>query len=132
MPRPEVEILREGYEAFNRREWEALFQEAAPDFELITADRGPVPGTYRGVQEARRVLEDLFEPFEEVSAEPQEHRTAPDGRIVTLLVMRFRPHGSTAFVENRIAHVWTFRNGAAVRLHVFPEREKALEAAGLA
>ena len=73
----------------------------------------------------------LFTPFEDVSAEPEEYRPAPDGRIVALLIMRFRPHGSTALVENRIAHVWTFRDGAVTRLHVFPEREKALEAAGL-
>ena len=79
-----------------------------------------------------QVMEDLFEPFEEVSAEPEEFLPASGDRIVALVIMRFRPHGTAAFVENRIAHVWTFRDGAVTRMHVFPEREKALEAAGLA
>jgi hypothetical protein len=33
-------------------------------------------------------------------------------------------------VENRIGHLWTMRDGTAVRLQIFPEREKALEALG--
>jgi ketosteroid isomerase-like protein len=127
----EIEILRAGYEAFNRREWASLFSSAAPDFELITSDRAMNAGTYQGTAAAQQVLEDLFAPFEQVWAELEEFLIAPDGRIVTLLIMRFRPHGSSAFVENRIAHVWTFRDGAVTRMHIFPERERALEAAGL-
>ncbi len=131
MLQSEIEVLRAGYEAFNRRDWDALFEAAAPDFELVTADRAPNPGTYRGPAEAKRVLGDLFEPFEEVSAQPVEYLPTSGDRIVVLLVMRFRPHGSTAVVENRIAHLWTFREGAALRLQVFPEREAGLAAAGL-
>jgi len=126
-----IDILRAGYEAFNRRDWAAMFQAAAPDFEMITAARVTNPGTYHGTDAAMQVMEDLFEPFEEVSAEPEEFLTASGDRIVTLVIMRFRPYGTTAFVENRIAHVWTFRDGAVTRMHVFPERENALEAVGL-
>ena len=77
------------------------------------------------------MFDELFEPFAEVRAEIEDFLIASDGRIVTLLTMRFRPHGSSAFVENRIAHVWTFRDGAVTRMQVFPEREEGLEAAGL-
>jgi ketosteroid isomerase-like protein len=48
-----------------------------------------------------------------------------------LLHVRLRPHESTALVENRIGHLWTFRDGKALRLEIFPEREKALEAIGM-
>jgi ketosteroid isomerase-like protein len=34
-------------------------------------------------------------------------------------------------VENRIGHLWTRRDGRFVRLEVFPQREKALEAIGM-
>jgi uncharacterized protein len=128
--REDIEMLRTGYEAFSRGDWEAVFRQAPPDFELLTADRIVNPGTYRGPEAARRFFEDLFEPFEEVVVEPQEFFERGD-RILVLVVVRSRPRGSSAVVENRIAHVWTLRDGQAVRFQIFPERERALEAVGL-
>lgn len=125
-----IETLHAGYEAFNLGDWEAVFQAAPPDFELVTADRVTSPGTYRGREEARRFFEDLFEPFEEVVIEPEEFLESGD-RIVVLLVVRSRPRGSSAVVANRIGHLWTVRDSEIVRLQIFPERDKALEAAGL-
>jgi hypothetical protein len=34
-------------------------------------------------------------------------------------------------VENRIGALWTMRDGKPSRLEMYPQREKALEAAGL-
>jgi hypothetical protein len=34
-------------------------------------------------------------------------------------------------IENRIGHVWTFSDGKALRLEIYPEREKALERIGM-
>ena len=130
MSQAEIETLRTGYEAFNRGDWNALFELGPPDFELQTAERAISPGTYRGRDEARRFFEDLFEPFEEVVVEPQKF-VESGNLIVVLVVVRSRPIGSSAVVENRIGHLWTIRDGQIVRLQVFPEREKALEAAGL-
>jgi ketosteroid isomerase-like protein len=88
------------------------------------------PGTYRGFDEIRRFFDDLFEPFEEITVEPQKFFDRGD-RIAVLLKVRSRPRGSSAAIENRIGHLWTMRDGKAVRLEIFPEREKALEAIGL-
>jgi ketosteroid isomerase-like protein len=130
MSRANIEMLRAGYEAFNRGERETVFEAASADFELVTADRVTNPGTYRGPEEALRFFEDLFAPFEEVVSEPEEFFENGD-LIVTLVVVRSRPRGSTAVVENRIAHLWTVRGGKVDRLQVFPERRRAMEAAGL-
>ena len=130
MSQAEIEMLRGGYEAFNRGDWDAATRLAHPEFELQTADRAVSPGTYRGANAARRFFEDLFEPFEEVIIEPQEFYERGD-QIVVFLLARFRPIGSSAFVENRIGHLWTMREGKVARLAVFPKREDALEAAGL-
>jgi uncharacterized protein len=126
-----VETLQAGYEAFNRGDWQAVFEMGPPDFELETADRVIHAGTYRGREEARRFFEDLFEPFEQVAVEPEEFLENGD-LIVVLVTVRSRPTGSSAVVENRIGHLWTVRDGAVVRLQIFPERDKAVEAAGLA
>ena len=129
MPEATIETLRAGYDAFNRGDWEAVFQAASPDFELQTADRAPSPGIYRG-REAMRFFEDLFEPFEEVMVEPEQFLENGD-LIVVLVRVRSRPRGSSAVVDNRIAHLWTVQDGAIVRLQVFPDRSEALQAAGL-
>jgi ketosteroid isomerase-like protein len=130
MSRADIETLRLGYEAFRRGDWDTPFEMSHPDIELKTADRVTNPGTYRGPQAIRRFFEDLFEPFEEVWVEPEEFFDRGD-RIVAFVLVRSRPKGSTAVVENRIGHLWTVRRGKVVRLEIFPEREKALEAAGL-
>ena len=55
MSRADLEILRAGYEAFNRGDWDFVFRYASPDFELRTADRVTNPGTYRGLEEAKAI-----------------------------------------------------------------------------
>jgi len=130
MSQEAVETLQVAYEAFNRRDWDAAFRAAHRDFELETADRVISPGTYRGTDGTRRFFEDLFEPFEEVVVEPQEFFERGD-EVVVFILVRSRPRGSSAVVENRIAHLWTMRDAKVLRLQIFPEREKALEAAGL-
>jgi ketosteroid isomerase-like protein len=130
MSQADIETLRVGYEAVSRGDWDAATRFAHPEFELRTADRVPNPGTYRGPEEVRRFFEDLFEPFEEVVVEPEEFFERAD-QIVVFVLTRFRPTGSSAVVENRIGHLWTMREGKAMRLEIFPRREDALEAAGL-
>ena len=128
MSQADIETLRLGYEAFNRGDWDAATRFAHPEFELQTADRVVNPGTYRGAEAARRFFEDLFDPFEEVVVEPEEFHERGN-QIVVFVAARLRPAGSSAFVENRIGHLWTLRDGKFARLAVFPRREDALEAA---
>ena len=122
-----IERLRVGYDAFNRGDWDTMLAMAHPDFELVTADRVTNPGTYRGPEEVKRFFDDLFAPFEEVLTEPEEFHDRGD-QIVVFVRTRSRPKGSTAIVDNRIAHLWTVADGEVVRLQVFPSRDEALEA----
>jgi ketosteroid isomerase-like protein len=130
MSQADIETLRLGYEAFSRGDWDTPTRFAHPEFELQTADRAVNRGTYRGLEEVMRFFEDLFEPFEEVTVDPEEFFERGD-QIAVFVLVRLRPAGSNALVENRIGHLWTMREGKATRLQVFPRREEALEAAGL-
>ena len=130
MSEADIETLRAGYEAVSRGDWDEVLGQAHPEFELQTADRFTSPGIYRGADEARRFFDDLFDPFDEVDIEPEEFFENGD-RIAVYLVVRSRPKGSSAVIENRVGHLWTMRDGKAVRLEIYPEREKALEAAGI-
>jgi ketosteroid isomerase-like protein len=130
MPEPDFETLRPAYEAISRGDWDAVFRDVHPDFELRTPDRGLAAGTVRGREQASRAFADFFEPYEEVVVEPQDFFERGD-RIVVFFLLRSRPRGSRATVEIRAAHVWTMRDGKPARCEIFPVREQALEAAGL-
>jgi ketosteroid isomerase-like protein len=130
MSQENVEFVCATYEAANRGDWDGFFAGVDPNVELKAPDRMMRAETYRGTEEVRRFLEDLLEPFEEVVVQPEEFFDAGD-RLVVFLLLRSRPNGSSAVIEIRIGHLWTMRDGKAVRLEIFPEREEALEAAGL-
>jgi ketosteroid isomerase-like protein len=130
MSQADIEELRARYEAISRGDRGAGFRDVHPGFTLKTGEQVPNAGTYLGSDEATRFVEDLWEPFEEVTMEPQEFFERGD-QIVVLLVVRARHKGSDAVVENRIGALWTMRDGKPLRLEMYPKREQALEAAGL-
>ena len=124
------EALRARYKATSKDNLGAVFADVHPDFELKTADRVPGAGTYRGAAAATKFFEDLVEPFEEVGYEPQQLFERGD-QIVVFLIVRFKPRGSSALVENNVGALWTIRDGKPVRCEMYPQREQALEAAGM-
>jgi ketosteroid isomerase-like protein len=130
MSQADIEDLRARYEAISRGDRGAGFRDVQPGFTLKTGEQVPNAGTYLGAEAATRFVEDLWEPFEEVTMEPQEFFERGD-QIVVLLVVRARHKGSSAVVENRIGALWTMREGKPLRLEMYPKREQALEAAGL-
>jgi ketosteroid isomerase-like protein len=127
MSQSDIETLRARYEAVSRGDRAALCRDVHPGFTLRTPERGPNAGTYLGSEEATRFMEDFWEPFDEVIVEPQEFVERGD-RIVVLLLARQRPKGSSAFVEARVAMLWTMQNGKPIRGEIYSQREKALEA----
>ena len=126
MSQEDRETLRLVYEAYNRGDWTGALSRMDRDIEWKTTRTG----RHRGHEEVRRFMEDMREPFEEVMVEPDEWFDHGD-RIVVFLRIRARPRGSDAVAENRVGHLWTMRNGKAIRCETFPRREDALEAAGL-
>ncbi len=130
MSQADIDTLRYAYEAINRGDWDSAFRATHPDFELKAPDRMMRAGTYRGSVAARQFFEDLLEAFEEVVVQPEKFLESGE-RIVVFVSLRSRPSGSSAAMEIRIAHIWTMRDGKAVQLEIFPEREEALQAVGL-
>jgi len=130
MSQENLEIVRRVYDALNHSDWDAAFEAAKPDVELVPPDRSPASAPVRGVEEVRAWAADQQETVGDLSIEVEELIEA-DQSIVALIRLRIRPHGADADFELRIAHLWTLRGGQLVRCEVFPEREKALEAAGL-
>ena len=127
MSQQDLETIRAAYQGMHRGDFLRTVQ---PDFELKTPAGGPEGGTtFRGPDEAREAFESFYAPYEDVVIEPQEFFERGD-QMVVFFLMRSRPRGSSAVVEVRAGHLWTMREGKAARLEIFPERAKALDAAG--
>jgi ketosteroid isomerase-like protein len=130
MSQENVEIVRRGYDAGNQGDWDAVFRDTAPDFE-VTFKAGPNAGTHRGREAVESVFRDLLSGFDFWIMEPVEFRESGD-QVVVVVDNRLRPEGGTSGeFEFRNGHVWTIRDGAALSMVGFETSEEALEAAGL-
>ena len=127
MSHENAETVRSIYEATNRRDWDSAFRDLHPEIEQIL----PSPlAPLRGRREVQGYWEDLLAAFDTGVVEPEEVFERGD-QVVAVVKTRARPRGTSAEIEIRTGQLWTFRDGKAVSMHLFPEAEKALEAAGL-
>ena len=128
MSQENIELLRKGYEAWNRGDPAFDFMES--QFELQLPEGGINVGTIRGRESVQNFFAEYLEAFESYRMEPEEFFEAQD-QIVVFIHAPARGKGSGVDVVFRPAHLWTMSGGRAVRLEVIPDREKALEAVGL-
>jgi len=123
-----IEQLRAAYEAFNQT-GEIVGDHLAPDFEMRQASSIiDSAGVFHGPTAFRDVLRELQEAFEDFTTEAERFIEAPTGEIVVLVHVLGRGRGSGAEMDNRIAHVWTFRGDKAVRMVAYEEQADALAA----
>ena len=127
MSEGDVERLRGAYEAFNERGVEAILEQLAPQFQVRDRESSPDRETRLGKEGIKELFDSYMEAFEALRLEPEEFIEAGD-QIVVSLYQLVRGKGSGAEVVGRVAHVWTMRDGAALRLRIFADKERALEA----
>jgi ketosteroid isomerase-like protein len=131
MSQEKIEQLRAAYELFNQT-GEIVVAHLAPDFEMQQASSIiDSAGVFHGPNAFRDVLRELAEAFEDFRAEAEGFIEAPTGEIVVLVHVLGRGRGSGAAMDNRIAHVWTYRDDKAVRMVAYEQQADALAAAGV-
>src|SRR5689334_979612 len=126
-----LEQLAAAYQAFSET-GEIVGAHLAPDFEMQQASSIiDSAGVFHGPNAFRDVLRELEEAFEDFRAEAEEFIEASTGEIVVLVHVLGRGRGSGAEMDNRIAHVWSFRDDKAVRMVAYEEQADALAAVGV-
>ena len=129
MSQENVKMVKTAIDAYSRQDWDALFQDAAPGFELdMSRAVGPLHGVF-DLDQVRRVLAEFAEYWEFVRIEPHEFIEAGD-----LVVVPWTAHAKGRDgidVVSRVAVVWTIRDGAIERVTMYQERQDALEAVAL-
>jgi uncharacterized protein len=123
----DVERLRGAYAAFNEGGVEAILERLSPDFQVRDRESSPDRETRYGREGVKQLFDSYMEAFDALRLEPEEFIDAGD-QIVVSLHQLVRGKGSGAQVVGRIAHVWTMRRGAGLRLRIFADKERALEA----
>jgi ketosteroid isomerase-like protein len=120
--------MKKAYEALARGETESVFDLIDPDVEISDRPEIPDPQTYRGYEGVVEALGRNEEAFETLDFIPERFVEVGD-KIVAVLLMRGRGRGSGVPVEDRIAHLWTLRDGRAYRVQVYSDPDEAIAAA---
>jgi ketosteroid isomerase-like protein len=125
-----VEIVLDGYARFNAGEQIPELWFWHPDAEYHAAREDPDSAVHRGIDAIRRQFASWLDAYPDLTVEPGEARGQGDK---VFLWVRFAGHGaaSGAPLEMELAHVYTLRDGKAVRAVEYMDRDEAVQAAGL-
>jgi len=123
----DVASLLNAYRAFNDGGGvEAILQHLGSEFQVRDRESSPDRETRFGREGVKQLFDSYMEAFDALRLEPVEFIEAGD-QIVVSLRQRVRGKGSGAEVTGTVAHVWAMRRGAALRLRIFADKEKAME-----
>jgi uncharacterized protein len=125
-----VAALRAAYAAFNRGDIDAAVESFDAQIEWSEPPEFPGGGAYHGREAAKQYLAQSRAAWAEVVSEPEQFIPAGE-RIIVFVHARVRPKDSNDWIEVRLADVYTLRNGKAVEMHAFFDRQEALRWAGI-
>jgi ketosteroid isomerase-like protein len=138
MPKKNVEIVREAFDAFNafmrgEHSEEALGALADPEFEYDwPAERElPEPDHLRGVPEAFEMIGRIQSAWIDFVWEPLDLIEAPGNRVLVAVRQSGRGRESGVPDESHHFQLFTIRDGRVRKVDYFSRRAEALEAAGL-
>jgi uncharacterized protein len=114
MSQQDVEIVRRGYDAFNRKDISAVLDLYDPQIEWIEAGGGRSPaGTFRGPESvANEVFAMVPQNFEDFCAEPAQFLDAGEHVAVVGRFLGKAKRGAT--LDAPFVHVHRLRNGKTV------------------
>lgn len=124
-----AELVQRSYVAFARGDLDAVMADMDAEIEWHQAQGLPHGGFYRGIAEVRR---NIFDPldeqwWEEFSATPDEFLDA-GAEVVVLGRYRGVAKGTGKRLDVPFVHVWTVRDGKAVRFRQFLDTAGWVEA----
>jgi ketosteroid isomerase-like protein len=133
MSQENVEIVRRGYEAFNRGDWDAALEVADPEIEWrlhgeLALD---VQQTVRGREALKNLWASFFDAWDDYNMGLLDLIEAPDGRLLATVHFTAVGLGSTVPIDLTYFWLYLVRDGAIATVDIYLDRAEALEAAGL-
>jgi ketosteroid isomerase-like protein len=125
-----VEIVQRAHEALNRGDMDALVGLCDAGFRLDMSDRVFNPAVYEGHEGIRRFYSEVRDVWASYVWQPEEIIEAREN-VVALLRSTGKGRGSGVEVQRETAMVWSVRDGRAVAVRFFRDRDKAFQAAAI-
>lgn len=122
-----VDALRRGYEALNRGDLSVVLELLDPEIEWHEPEPSPDAGDHTGRDSFERFLRGWIDSFESFRVVPEQVVSRGD-RLIAIVHQSGRGRASGIEVDARLAHVWTIRDGRAVRWEAIGDPEAALRA----
>ena len=132
MSQENVEIVRRGFDAWNRGDIEGFRAYISPEWEWHPARMFPGTDTvYHGAEGFTRFWKTFRAPWESMRAEAERIEDLGD-RVLALMTLTGRRKGSDVEVTSEYANVFTLRDGLVIYQVGFDDWKTALKAVGLA
>jgi ketosteroid isomerase-like protein len=130
----DIEVVRDQFDAVNERDFKRAMDRYAEDVVLVVppSESAPEPGTYEGKEVVGRWFGNWFQSFDR-----DYHFEIDESRLIGEQVFIHAWHGGrgrTSGIEVRgeLSYVYRVRDGKVARVEIYPTREEAFEAAGVA
>ena len=131
MSQENVEIVRRGFDAYNRGDLDGLLENWAPDAVVDwSRSRGFDAGVFRGHDAIRAHWQRLLEAFDEVRIELVDPIEV-EGDLLIVENLGYLRGRDGIEVQTRSAWLITIRDGELTSFTLYQTRQEALEAAGL-
>ena len=123
-----AELVRRGYEAYAKKDTMAVLSFIDPDIEVVQTTELPWGGRYEGLLGVQEFFGKIGA---HIDALPQPEQLIEAGNDVAVTGrLKGRTRGTGREIDIPIVHVWTLRNGRAVRLAAYidtPAMKRLLE-----
>jgi uncharacterized protein len=129
MSQENISVINRVYEAFGRRDFEAVLEDFDPTIVWIAAVNSPLAdrSPYRGLDEVReRVFTRIAEGFERLTVRVDEIFGADD-RVVALGFYDGVYKANGKRFQAQVAHIWTLADGKAVKFQQYVDTYQLAE-----
>jgi ketosteroid isomerase-like protein len=130
MSQANVELVQAIYQRFRAGDTDGALALHDPEIEVHDRPEVPDPQVYRGHEGVLRSLDVSRAAFEGLDIVPEEFLDAGD-RVIVVFRIVGKGRESGVPIDERLAHLWTVREGRAVRMEVHSGRDEARRAAGV-
>jgi ketosteroid isomerase-like protein len=125
----DAELVRTAYEVWNRRDFARIWELLDPEVVVDARARVMNPDVYTGHEGFQRMVDEMGETWDEWRLEPEEIIDSGE-QVVVATRVRARGRASGVELDDLVYNVWTLRDGKALRLALYYDRDDALRDSG--
>jgi ketosteroid isomerase-like protein len=122
-----VQLVEEGYAAWNAGDRGWVLEHMSPEIEWVTPENDPDPGTYRGYEGVEDYWAQWRAAVGQLNFKLEETIDAGD-TVVVVARRQGKGEHSGLEISDRVIQVFDFEDGKCVRVHEYYDRDAALSA----